>query len=70
MNLVCATIFCSPASRGDDGYRTVDEAFAAGQKQLRWYHEQHAAGELRLVRRRGELPAEASNGLHAIVLLE
>jgi membrane dipeptidase len=64
VGLVCATVFCAPASNGQPGYRTPEEAHLAAAAQLEWYRRQEAAGRMRFVRTAGELPdgAEASAG--------
>lgn len=79
VGLVCATIFCEPSIDDKPGYRTPDEARAAALRQLAWYREQEAAGRMRFVRSRVELP-DADGNAHdpsragapvaAILLLE
>src|SRR4051794_35538370 len=56
VGLVCATVFCEPSIDGKPGYRTPDEARAAGLAQLAWYHRQEQAGEFRFVRSAADLP--------------
>jgi membrane dipeptidase len=51
VDLVCGTIFCSPANDGNDGYRNGDEAHAAATKQLHWYQKQESDGTMQMVRR-------------------
>src|SRR3954466_6947554 len=55
VGLICATIFCEPASSDRNGYRNSDEAHAQATLQLKWYHEQFAAGELQLIKLREDL---------------
>jgi len=77
VNLICATIFCSPATEGAAGYHTTDEAFAMADAQLAWYEQQHHAGELRIVRSAREIvtgdaptTVSSSRAIPAILLLE
>lgn len=74
VGLVCATVFCAPASGDDPGYRTAQEACDAGCAQRAWYHRQEAAGALRLVRSAADLPqadgADAAGPPRAVLLLE
>jgi membrane dipeptidase len=44
--LICATIFCQPSIDGKPGYRNAEEAHADALRQLDWYRQQAAAGEL------------------------
>ena len=75
VGLVCATIFCEPATwkgRGH-GYTTPDEAAALADQQYAWYEQQISAGHLRLVRSATDLPAELPprpTPLPIILLLE
>jgi membrane dipeptidase len=72
--LICGTLFCQPALNGRPGYQNADEAHAAATAQLNWYHQQAAAGELRLVAAAADLPTGAPVGEHyaipTIVLME
>lgn len=75
VSLVCATIFCEPASPSRGGYSTPDEARAVALKQLQWYREQIAAGTLRFVTGAATLPADedsppAQGPQRALLLLE
>ncbi|HUB27907.1 MAG TPA: membrane dipeptidase [Tepidisphaeraceae bacterium] len=74
VGLVFATIFCQPAEEEENipGYRTPDEAAAAGRTQLDWYHAQRAAGVFRFVESAADLPrpSAASTPLPALLLLE
>jgi len=72
--LVCATIFCEPAIRDPNcGYKSPREAYEQGMWQVRWYHEQVAAGRMRLVRTKQDMTQltmpGATGGLSASVLL-
>ncbi|MGA3067339.1 MAG: membrane dipeptidase [Tepidisphaeraceae bacterium] len=69
VNLICATIFCEPASDGKVGYQTPDEAHAEAQRQLDWYHRQEQQfGTMRFVRGAADLAAPETQ--NAILLLE
>jgi membrane dipeptidase len=57
VDLICATIFCEPDLGKGKGYKTPEEAAAAGWAQMRWYHEQFAAGQMRPVVSRADLAA-------------
>ena len=76
VGLICATIFCAPATPNEPGYRNADEAHAMAMDQLRWYQQQVAADELALVRTRGQLPSEGDSSpsergpIKSIILLE
>ena len=70
VGLICATIFCEPADEKHEGYRTPDEARAAGLRQMQWYHEQEKRGHFAFVRRAADVPTEPGNVLAAILLLE
>ncbi len=78
VQLVCATIFCSPANYKSSGYRTADEARAQALQQLGTYQQWIKEGELTFVTRStGFQPVlqELKNGLethatNAILLLE
>ncbi len=57
VGLVCATIFIELASRNAvGGYHTADEAHEQCVRHLQWYNEQTAAGRMRWVRNRNDLP--------------
>src|SRR6059058_6028103 len=62
VGLVCATVFCMPSLDGKPGYRTPDEAAAEGDRHLRWYADQEAAGNFKFVRTAGELPRVSDAG--------
>jgi membrane dipeptidase len=78
VSLVCATIFCSPASYKSHGYRTADEARAQALAQLQTYQSWINEGELKFISRStGFQPVlqTQQNGLkthatNAILLLE
>jgi membrane dipeptidase len=74
VGLICATVFCAPASPKDPGYRTADEAHAMGMDQLRWYRAQADAGEFKLMMSVNDLPkagsADRKQAVPAIILLE
>jgi membrane dipeptidase len=70
VGLICATIFCEPADEKYEGYRTPDEARAAGLRQLQWYRDQEARGHFTFVRRSADVPEEPGDVLAAILLLE
>src|SRR5207248_1540354 len=50
VGLICATIFCEPDDNKGRGYRTADQANAEARRHIEWYHQQFAAGEMKLVR--------------------
>jgi len=60
VGLVCATVFCMPSLNDAPGYRTSDEAHAAGWAQVQWYRAQQAARRMRFVRNETELPQTPS----------
>ncbi len=78
VRLVCATIFCSPASYKSLGYRTADEARAQALQQLQTYQNWIHEGELRFITRSTgfepvlHVPANALNTqpTNAVLLLE
>lgn len=77
VGLVCATIFCSPASYRVHGYRTAEEARAQALAQLATYRAWIEQGLMRFVTRAGEVPASSpspagddSPAVPAILLLE
>ncbi|MCS7072339.1 MAG: membrane dipeptidase, partial [Anaerolinea sp.] len=55
VGLICATIFCSPASYRPHGYHTPDEARALALQQLAIYQQLIKEGELRFVRDGSEI---------------
>jgi membrane dipeptidase len=59
VRLICATIFCEPASgpAPSAGYRTPDEAHAQAMRQLRWYQRQFALDTMTPVTTPAELAA-------------
>lgn len=72
VGLICATIFCEPATwkgRGS-GYETPDEAHAQAIDQLQWYVNQEAAGELRIVHSADQLPGDSHHAIPMILLME
>lgn len=71
VGLVCATIFCSPATETQPGYRSADEAYATAQRHLDWYRSQADVGHFQFATRAGDLAVkERSHGQRAILLLE
>jgi membrane dipeptidase len=78
VGLICATIFCQPASPPNQpGYRNALEASAMAQRQLQWYQKQDREGQIRLVRSVADLPSGLNgNGyahaapVNALLLLE
>jgi len=71
VGLVCATIFCQPASEKQPGYRTPDEAHAAALRHLDWYRQSSETGHFKLTAKRGDLVGPGkSAGQKAILLLE
>jgi membrane dipeptidase len=77
VGLICATIFCLPASAahpGDPrGYHDAASARELAMMQLDWYRRAHADGQLRLVKTRAELPTAGDSNaaaIPAIILLE
>jgi membrane dipeptidase len=77
VGLICATIFCLPASAaiaGDPrGYRDAEEARARALNQLDWYRHCESAGLMRLVKARADLKQDQAGGPQAqpaILLLE
>ncbi len=56
VDLICATIFCSPFSYKEIGYRNGDEAYAQAIDQLKWYQDCIRDGLMKFVKTRGELP--------------
>jgi membrane dipeptidase len=71
--LICATIFCAPASDGEQGYKTPAEAHQAGLKHLHWYQQAADKGIFRFVRSPADLdvpPASPTPAQEIILLLE
>jgi membrane dipeptidase len=56
VGLICATIFCAPASPKEPGYRTPEEAHTMAREQLRWYQRQADDGQIAIVTKREQLP--------------
>src|SRR3954470_13700460 len=48
--LICATVFAEPSLNGKPGYRTPEEARAAGLRQRDWYRDREQEGVFRFVR--------------------
>lgn len=68
VNLICATIFCEPASSSNPrGYTNAEQARTQAISQLNWYRSCVDQKLMRLVRNRNELTGD---GLGAILLLE
>ena len=72
VGLICATIFCQPASPGQRGYETAEQAATVAKQQLDWYQAQVREGRMRLLRSRADVPHGNGNGgpQDAILLLE
>jgi membrane dipeptidase len=70
VGLICATIFCEPDEGKGKGYRTGDQANAEARRQLEWYHQQFAAGEMKLVRTASDLPTKPAKPISTIILME
>jgi membrane dipeptidase len=71
IDLICATIFCSPFSYKEVGYRNGDEAYAQAIDQLKWYQDCIRDGLMRFVKTRDDLRGVgASPALSAILLME
>jgi membrane dipeptidase len=70
VGLICATIYAEPDTGKGKGYKTADEAHAMGRRQLEWYQRQFEGGEMKLVRGRSDLPAEAGKKIATIILME
>ncbi len=71
MGLVCATIFCSPATEKQPGYRSAEEAYSTAKRHLDWYRGQADLGHFRFVTCAGEVVAKESlPAQRAILLLE
>ena len=64
VGLICATIFCAPASPKDAGYNTPEEAYAMAMDQLAWYHR-GSKGEIAFVMRSDDLSDEPGPSLLA-----
>lgn len=76
VGLICATVYCDPAYNGKPGYKTADEARAAGLKQIEWYHAREREKQFHFVRTSADLAGLADGPLPpdapipAILLLE
>jgi len=71
ISLICATIFCSPATYRKAGYRTAEEAHAMEDSQFRWYQQQVRDGLMKMVTGASTLPKRASSSsLPFLLLLE
>ncbi len=81
VKLICATIYAEPDSPKFKGYRTTEEAHAAGMAQMQWYLDREKDGYFKIVRSRSDvgwaLPTTATKAvgsahpaLPAIILLE
>jgi membrane dipeptidase len=73
VGLVCATIYCEPASPEHPGYTTAEEAESAAQAQLAYYQSLESKKLLRIVRKPDELPradGKREAQLPAIILME
>jgi membrane dipeptidase len=72
VDLICATIFCSPKSYKESGYTTGDEAYAQAIDQLKWYQACIRDGLMRFVRTSSDLPRDTGfqPELSAILLME
>jgi membrane dipeptidase len=72
VGLICATLFAVPGHYNPRGYHDAEGARAGALSQLDWYRAQEAAGRLRIVRRRDQVPLEFDAGgpLPAILLME
>jgi len=67
VGLICATIFCAPASPKEPGYRSPDEAHEMAMKQMQWYRRQAQDGQIDIVDRRERLSRRSPG---AVILLE
>jgi membrane dipeptidase len=85
VQLICATIFCAPHRPDEGGYRTPDQAYTMAINQLRWYHQQKQAGELKILDTPYDLPgavdprpqlaapageSDSAHAIRSIILLE
>ena len=75
VGLVCATVFCQPATDEEPGYRTAEEAHRQAWEQVRWYQAQQAAGRMRFITESNFLPhpddrRRPGDAQPAILLLE
>jgi membrane dipeptidase len=71
IGLICATIFCEPASSSNPaGYTNAEQARHQALTQLNWYRGCFDAGELQLVQSAAELPRSAAKSIGAILLME
>lgn len=70
VSLVCATIFCIPASYRPHGYKNAEEARAQSLSQLAWYQSCIEQGLMRFVTNASALPRGTEKPLAAILLME
>lgn len=71
VGLICATIFCAPATEKQPGYRSADEAYATARRHLDWYRSQADLGHFQFATRAVDIAAkDRSRGQRAILLLE
>jgi membrane dipeptidase len=61
VDLICATIFCSPFSYKEVGYRNGDEAYQQAIDQLQWYQDCIRDGLMKFVRTSSDLPRSTGN---------
>src|SRR6185295_15596421 len=70
VGLICATIFCEPDDGKGRGYRTADQANAEARRHIEWYHQQFAAGQMKLVRNASDLPLAPAQAISTLILME
>ena len=70
VGLICATIFCEPDDGKGRGYRTADQANAEARRHIEWYHQQFAAGQMKLVRNASDLPSAPAQAISTLILME
>jgi membrane dipeptidase len=70
VGLICATIFCEPDTGKGKGYKTSVEAHHEARRQLGWYQEQFASGEMKLVGSAADLPGAPGQSIATIILME
>jgi membrane dipeptidase len=71
VGLICATIFCEPASPANPaGYTTADQARQQALTQLAWYRDCFNADELSLVEEAVQLPSAPAPSVGTILLME
>src|SRR5438270_13552882 len=71
IGLICATLFAVPGHYNPRGYHNAEEARGGALLQLAWCRAQEAAGRLRIVRSRAEVPQELESGpVPAILRME